>query len=85
MSTLFIIQTAIEIFMALFVLWCFINEQKLIRFERKLMAVIVQIYRRKKVQKLRQQQLRMRRQRLRLHAQCAYRPETPNGEPLHVA
>ncbi|MDR1629307.1 MAG: hypothetical protein LBS36_03715 [Oscillospiraceae bacterium] len=85
MSTLFVIQTAIEIIMALFVIWCFINEQKLIRFERKLMAVLVHNYRRKKVQKLRQQQLRVQRQRLRLHEQCAYKPETPSDGPLHVA
>lgn len=78
MSAIFVFQTAIEILMALFVLWCFINEKKLIRFEQRLKASILRKYRLKRQKKL---QL----QRLRLLEKSVYRPEIPCDDPLYVA
>ena len=78
MSTGFVIQTIIEIILALFVLWCFLNEPRLIRFEDHVKDYFVRLVRVRRKRKI-------TRERVKLNQKSRYSPKAPADEPLHVA
>lgn len=73
MSDQFAIITILEILVALLLIWGFINEKKLIKFEHRIKIIIVVNYRRYK----RRQMLKRLQQ---LHQKSTYTPEIPKVE-----